>query len=89
MKKFTELNEGIGSAIRISFQITKANGAIFKHFENNTEYNSVEDIKKDLKKVAEEMYKKYVTDEEAPKFSQWYQDFEKSFLNNLKKFGNE
>lgn len=89
MKKFTELNEGIGSAIRISFQITKANGAIFKHFENNAEYDNLDDIKKDLKKVAEEMYKKYVTDEEAPKFSQWYPDFEKSFINNMKKFDKE
>lgn len=89
MKKFTELNEGIGSAIRISFQITKANGAIFKHFEDDEKYSDIEAVKKDLKKVAEEMYKKYVTDEEAPKFSQWFPDFEKSFLNSLKKLDKE
>lgn len=82
MKKLSEVNEGIVSAIKTSFQITKANEMIIKHFEDE-KYDNIDDIKRDLKSVAEKMYKKYVTNEGAPTFSQWFPNFEKSFLNSL------
>lgn len=85
MKKFSQLDEGLGSAIKTSFQITKATGETIKYFKDNKEeYETVEDIKKDLKKVAEENFNKYVTVEGHIKFSEWFPNFEKSFLNELK-----
>lgn len=85
MKKFSQLDEGLVSVIKTKFQITKAVEHIYKYFKDNEEkYQKPEDIKMDLRKVAEEAYDKYVTVEDALKFGEWFPDFEKSFLNELK-----
>lgn len=84
MKKLSQVNEGFFSAIKTSFQITKATGETIKHFEDREKYKSIEDIKKDLKKVAKENFDKYVKTEDHIEFSEWYPGFEKSFLNELK-----
>ena len=76
------INEGIFSAIKISSQFTKAQGAIVNYFkENKDKYKDINAIKADLKKVASEAYKKNVTEEGAKTFDQWYPEFEKSFFN--------
>lgn len=90
MKKLSQLNEGLFAALKINGQITKAQGAIVKYFkEHSDEYKTIEDIKRDLRKVSEQAYKEYVTHEDAISFSKWYPDFEKSYLHSLEVFGQK
>ena len=90
MKKLSQLNEGLFAALKINGQITKAQGAIVKYFkEHSDDYKDIDSIKRDLKKVASEAYKKYVTHEDAIDFQKWYPDFEKSYLHSLEVFGQK
>jgi len=86
MKKLSQINEGMFSAIKASFQITKAQGKVIKYFQDNSkDYETPQDIEKDLPKVAKEAYDECVKEEDAIKFNEWFPDFKKSFMNELKK----
>lgn len=90
MQKLSKLNEGLFSALKISSQITKAQGAIDGYFkEHSDKYKDIYSIKRDLKKIASEAYKKYVTHKDAIDFQKWYPDFEKSYLHSLEFFGQK
>ena len=79
MKKLSQLNEGLFAALKINGQIAKTQGAIDSYFkEHSDEYKDIESIKRDLKKIASEEYKKYVTHEDAIDFQNQYFS-EKSF----------
>lgn len=85
MKKLSQINEGMVSAIKASFQITKAQGKVIKYFEDNRDkYKTPEDVQKDLDKVAKQAYDECVKEEDAVKFNEWFPNFKKSFLNELK-----
>ena len=78
--------EGLFSAFKIQAQITKAQGQVFDYFEDHAdEYKNEYDIARDLEKIAHQAYKENVKEPGAMSFNQWFRDFEKSFMNYIKR----
>jgi hypothetical protein len=86
-----ELQESLLDAFQIRKQITQAQNEIFTYFENNVnKYDrDVNKIKADLPKIAKQAFSKYVKNKNAIKYNDWYEKFEKVFIqfvtDNLKK----
>lgn len=88
MKNITDyINEGLFSGFKAQAQITKAQAAVFTHFEKNQEKygDDINKIKADLPNIAKKAYDKFVTVEGAMSYNDWYSDFSKAFLRQVKK----